>query len=71
MSETGQPAGLPTVPEEVPATPIEPEIPVCETCGTRCSGFLLSNAPCPRKGDRGCLLRKNPKYHLLNEEASA
>lgn len=27
MSETGQPAGLPTVPEEVPATPIEPVIP--------------------------------------------
>ena len=27
MSETGRPAGLPTVPEEVPATPIEPVIP--------------------------------------------
>jgi hypothetical protein len=44
---------------------IEPVIPVCETCGTRCGGYLLSNGPCPRKQDRGCLLLKNPHYQLV------
>lgn len=69
MSETGQPAGLPTVPEEVPATPIEPVIPLCETCATRCGGYLLSNAPCSRKQDRGCLLLENRRYKLVDGEA--
>lgn len=48
---------------------IAPAGPVCETDCTKCSGYLLSNAPCPRRGDRGCLLLKNPKYRL--EEVSA
>jgi len=48
---------------------IAPVVPACETDGSKCSGYLLSNAPCPRRGDRGCLLLKNPKYRL--EEVSA
>ena len=43
----------------------EPEVPLCETCGTKCGGYLLSTAPCPRKGDRGCLLLKNPRFRLV------
>ncbi len=48
---------------------IEPTIPVCETDATKCSGYLISGAPCPRKGDRGCLLLKNGRYRLDSGEA--
>jgi len=51
------------------AEAIEPETPVCECDGSKCGGYLLSSAPCPRKGDRGCLLLKNPLYRLVSGAA--
>lgn len=48
---------------------IEPVNPLCETCATRCGSYLLSNAPCPVKRDRGCLLLKDPRYKLVDGEA--
>jgi len=44
---------------------IEPVNPLCETCATRCGGYLLSSAPCSRKQDRGCLLLKDRRYKLV------
>jgi len=44
---------------------IEPVSPLCESCSTKCGSYLLSNAPCPVKGDRGCLLLKNPRFRLV------
>lgn len=39
----------------------------CRTDGTLCSGFLLSNAPCRIRQDRGCLLRGVPGFELLDK----
>ena len=44
---------------------IEPVTPLCESCSTKCGSYLLSNAPCPVKRDRGCLLLKNPRFRLV------
>lgn len=44
---------------------IEPAVPLCETDCSKCGSYLLSNAACPRRRDRGCLLLKNPKYQLV------
>lgn len=44
---------------------IEPVSPLCESCSTKCGSYLLSNAPCSLKQDRGCLLLKNPRFRLV------
>jgi len=44
---------------------IEPVNPLCESCSTKCGSYLLSNAPCRLKKDRGCLLLKNPRFRLV------
>lgn len=41
--------------------------PECRSLsGTLCGSILMSSAPCRARGDRGCLLLKNPKYRLVD-----
>ena len=39
--------------------------PICETDSTKCGNYLVRSAPCPIRQDRGCLLLKDPRYHLV------